>query len=38
MLNIPIKKVINPNITAIPVKGIINRLETMEIIDTLLKK
>ena len=38
MLASPIKKVTNPNITAIPVKGIINILETMEIIDTLLKK
>jgi len=38
MLAIPIKKVTNPNITAIPVKGIINILETMEIIDTLVKK
>jgi hypothetical protein len=38
MLAAPIKKVINPNITAIPVKGIINILETMDIIDTLLKK
>ena len=38
MLISPIKKVKNPNITAIPAKGIINILETMEIIDTLLKK
>jgi len=38
MLASPIKRVANPNITAIPVKGIINILETMEIIDTLLKK
>jgi hypothetical protein len=38
MLASPIKKVTNPNITAIPVKGTINILETMEIIDTLLKK
>jgi hypothetical protein len=38
MLVSPIKKVINPNITAIPVKGIINILEIMDIIDTLLKK
>jgi len=38
MLTSPIKKVTNPNITAIPVKGIINILEIMEIIDTLVKK
>jgi len=38
MLTNPIKKVINPNTTAIPVKGIIKILDTIEIIDTLLKK
>ena len=38
MLIIPVKKVVNPNITAIPVKGIIKILDTMAIIDTLLKK
>jgi hypothetical protein len=38
MLINPTKKVTNPNITAIPVKGIINILEIIEIIDTLVKK
>jgi hypothetical protein len=38
MLNKPIKKVMNPKIVAMPVKGTTKILVTIEIIDTLLKK